>query len=311
MVLKWNIRKLSEMIIKVVSNKFDFFVIIEGNRGLGKSTLAYHLAKRVSRIARKEKIEGYRFNAKNNLLYKRQEVIRFLDKRKATGIADEMINVSFNRDFYNEDQKDLIKMLNMNRDHCNLFIACVPEFKNLDTQIKNLCKMRITVVRRGLAVVQTPNRSIYSVDKWDQKINEKIERKWSEKGIKHPRYSKLTTYRGMIKFPALSDKDEVKYQKVKDDKRHEIFQEKEKEKGESNDPMEIVYNTFIEKKIKNQNILEGYAMGMGLTLKQLQDRLKRRLKKDFKPEKISLYYYDPKAQREGTGVSEAVDKIFS
>ena len=130
-----------------------------------------------------------------SMIYTKKETLNFFHQWNKNGIADEMINVTFNRDFYDLDQKNVIKMINMNRDHCNLFIACVPQFQNLDTQIKNLCKIRITVVRRGLAIIQTPNRTIYVKDKWDQATNEKFEREWLQKGISKPTYSKLTTFR--------------------------------------------------------------------------------------------------------------------
>ena len=74
--------------------------------------------------------------------YDRKEVIKFFNDWNRSAIADEMVNVSFSRDFYNEDQKDLIKIINMNRDHENFCIACIPHFKNLDTQIKRLTSMR-------------------------------------------------------------------------------------------------------------------------------------------------------------------------
>jgi len=41
-----------------------------------------------------------------------------------------MINVTFNRDFYNEDQKNIIKMINMNRDHKNFFYCMCASISN-------------------------------------------------------------------------------------------------------------------------------------------------------------------------------------
>lgn len=183
---------------------------------------------------KKRGINDYRFHPKTCLLYKREDVIKFLNKWKVTGIADEMINVTFNRDFYSEGQKDIIKMLNMNRDHCNFLIACVPAFQTLDNQIKNLTKMRITVLKRGKAIIQTPNKTIYSKDKWDSTVNEKIERKWIMDKNKKPNYSRLSTFRGAVSFPALREKSQKFYDEVKTAKRNEIYDEKygEKEKEE-------------------------------------------------------------------------------
>jgi len=257
------------MICRIVSNKFDCFIVIEGNRGLGKSTLGIHIARGVSREMKKNGRKDYRFHWRNSLIYTRKETKQFLHKWNANGIADELINVAFNRDFYNEDQKDIIKLLNMCRDHCNLLIACVPSFNTLDNQIKNLCKIKITVVRRGLCIIQTPSRSIYGTDKWDQKINEKIERDWLKGGIKKPRYSRLTTYRGFVNFPKLTEKQEATYQKIKDDKRNIIAKEnnledidEEKEK----DPFNIIYKALIKGSIKNTAMLDGMLLAHDLNV---------------------------------------------
>jgi len=111
-----------------------------------------------------------------------------------------MINVTYNRDFYVEDQKLLLKGLNMYRDSCNVFVGCIPRFIDLDVQLQRMCKIRITVVRRGIALIQTRRKAIYSTDPWDIRMNQKIEDKWSMKGTKNPRYSQLTTVRGIIKI---------------------------------------------------------------------------------------------------------------
>jgi len=122
-VMHWSMKKMIQMIVRILENKFDCFIVIEGNRGLGKSTLAIGLARGVSREFRKKGSKDYRFNWRNSLVYTKKETKRFWHKWRSNGIGDEMINVTFNRDFYNEDQKDIIKMMNMNRDHCNFFNA--------------------------------------------------------------------------------------------------------------------------------------------------------------------------------------------
>lgn len=304
-VLKWSMKRTINMITKILLNKFDCCIAIEGNRGLGKSTLAYHIGKGVAREMKKRGIEGYKFHPRHALLYQRKEVIRFFHKWKASGIADEMVNVTFNRDFYNEDQKDLIKMMNMNRDHCNLFVACIPHFQNLDSQVKNLMKIRFTVVRRGIAVVQTPNRSIYGKDKWDQAVNEKIEREWLKKGIQNPQYARLTTFRGILKFPPLSNKQEEIYQKVKDDKRNLVAKDQMgiEEEEEEKDPVKETAKMLVEGKIRNHIFLEGIAVAYGRNPEGFKSSLMNELKKQGKNHKLASYYWDKK------GVSKNAEKI--
>jgi len=303
-VLHWSMKKLIDMIVRIVSNRFDCFIIIEGNRGLGKSTLGVHIARGVSREMKKMGSTDYRFNWKHSLIYTKKETKAFWHKWRSNGIADEMINVTFNRDFYNEDQKDIIKMINMNRDHCNMFIACVPQFQTLDNQIKGLCKIKITVVRRGLAIIQTPNRSIYSSDKWDQKINEKIERSWLSKGIKNPHYSKLTTFRGLLKFPKLHPTAEAKYQEVKDRKRNLVAKEEmgiEGEEEKQNDPYEILIDMLLKGSIKNGTFIDGFAQAHGIKIQSFRNKVTNLLKERGHPHRISQYYWENKAKERESG----------
>lgn len=294
----WSLKRLVTGICERLLNEFDVFIVIEGRRGLGKSTLAYKLLRLVRLEMKKRGVKGYQFSPKRDLLYGRKEVLRFFHKWKHSAIADEMINVSFNRDFYNEQQKDLIKMINMNRDHNNLFVACVPQFKNLDSQVKNLCSMKITVVRRGIAIIHMPNRTVYSSDIWDERVNEKIEREWLKGGIRNPKYSKLTTFRGFLHFPKLTKKQEEIYKKIKREKRNIIAQEKGIEEKKENDPFEIIYTALTDGKIRNSAMLQGMALANGITPESLRGKLRNRLLKDNKHSKVASYYNDDKEAKE-------------
>ena len=293
----WSLKRLVNAICDRLLNRFDVFIVIEGKRGLGKSTLGYKLMLLVRREMRRRKVQGYKFIPRNDLIYSRREVLKFFNKWQHSGMADEMINVTFNRDFYNEDQKDIIKLINMNRDHNNFFIACVPHFKTLDSQIKNLCSMKISILRRGIAIIQTPNKTIYSPDIWDERINEKIERDWLKGGIKHPRYSKLTTYRGFVHFPKLTEKQEALYQKIKDDKRNIIARENNLEvleEDQEKDPFNIIYKALLKGSVKNTAMMEGMMIAHDLNIDSTKSKLRKQLKKENKPTRITTYYYDDK-----------------
>jgi len=110
--VRWNIDNLVDTIMLALLSKFDFFIIIEGKRGLGKSTLAYQIAKKLSgrfrNFRRHIGYEGcYIFNPEKDLLYKREQVLNFFIKKRSIGVADEMINVAFGRDFFQTEQKQL------------------------------------------------------------------------------------------------------------------------------------------------------------------------------------------------------------
>lgn len=228
-VFKWNPTILSKLIIRTVNNKFDFNLCVSGLRGTGKSTLCYQLARRIQTCP--ERIKGtYTFNPKKDILYTQKDVLKAMNERWSSIIfCDEAIAVAFNRDFYMEDQKKIIKVMNMSRDHQNIIFFCIPNFTTLDTQMKGMMKMRIHTIRRGYGIVQTPVKSIYSRDSWDNSNNEKIEREWSERGLK-PKYQRLTTFRGVIKFKDLPPQHRQLYEEIKFLRRNQILiEEEEKE----------------------------------------------------------------------------------
>lgn len=301
LVVRWSMSKLIYMIVKTLLNDFDCFIIIEGNRGLGKSTLAIEVSRKIDTCFKLLGMaDKYKFHWNRSMIYTKKETLNFFHQWNKNGIADEMINVTFNRDFYDPDQKNVIKMINMNRDHCNLFIACVPQFQNLDTQIKNLCKIRITVVRRGLAIIQTPNRTIYVKDKWDQATNEKLEREWLQKGISKPAYSKLTTFRGILRFPKLHPSIEAKYQEVKNRKRNLVAKEEmgiEDQKDEK-DPYRDTIQRLIDGKIRNGVFLDGLAHAYDIHPTTFKNRLRSDLNKKGISTKLIDYYWDKQKKNE-------------
>ncbi|MHA1233657.1 MAG: hypothetical protein ACTSQL_01070 [Promethearchaeota archaeon] len=183
----------------------------------------------------------------------------------------------------------------MNRDHCNLFIACVPQFQTLDAQIKNLCKIRITITRRGLALIQTPNRTIYVKDKWDQATNEKIERQWLQKGITKPHYTKLTTFRGILLFSKLDQKTEASYQEVKDMKRNIVAQEEmglDVDDEKVKDPYVDTIDKLIKGKIRNGIFLDGLAVAYDIKPDSFKNNIRLRLRKEGISTRLTDYYWD-------------------
>lgn len=308
---------LVQMLCDRLTNRFDGFVVIEGKRGLGKSTLGFKILRAIHREMKKRGVDGYKFFPKKHILYQRKEVLKFLHRRQSSALADELITSAFNRDFYNEDQKDLIKMLNMNRDHNNCLISCIPSFKVLDSQIKNLCCMKITVIRRGVAIIHTPNKTIYSPDIWDERFNEKIERGWLTKNVKNPHYSKLTTFRKFIRFSKLSPKQEELYQKIKDDKRNILAKDKGlEEMDEKDDPFLKIYNALINGKIKNTAMLDGMIMINGTSEIHTKNKLRRKIKADGKANRISDLYLEVKKtvpniikERKRSELNALIDKV--
>lgn len=272
-ILIWSIKDLCDVIENRISHLFDCIIFIDGYRGIGKSTLGYKISSRLN-IPTK-------FNPKRDILYKRDEVIKHIANKKGGVIfADEMINVAHNRDFYIEDQKILVKALNMYRDSRNVFIGCIPTFATIDNQIKDLCVIRITVVRRGVALIQTKISSLYTSDPWDIKNNQRIESKWTTKGSKRPRYSQLTTVRGILRFGDLSPKSRELYEQIKFERRNRIYAEFE-DSSLIDDPDKIFYSNLLDRIVKgkiSKKIFEEVCIISGRKVSSVRRRLNQMLK---------------------------------
>lgn len=233
---------LKKRIEAMVKNKFDCIMFVEGNRGLGKSTFCYKLLSGLD--------VPIPFKPRRDLVYTRTDTLKHLATKKGGVIfSDEMINVAYNRDFYQDEQKTLLKALNMYRDSTNVFVGCIPKFVELDKQIQRLCKIRITIVRRGIALLQTQNPSIYQSDSWDLKNNQKIESKWTLRGVKNPKYSQLTTMRALIRFGDLTPRQREEYEKIKQEKRGQVFGEYQDGQLLYENPEKIFYENLVKQAI--------------------------------------------------------------
>lgn len=238
-LLKWTIKDICESIEVMTSNevKFDCIIFIEGKRGLGKSTLAY-------KILNKLDVE-HPFKPRKDIVYSREDTLSHLaNKKNGCIFSDEMINVAYKRDFYEQDQKELLKAFDMYRDSRNIFIGCIPKFIDLDVKIQKVCKMKISVIRRGFALIHLPLDIIYSSDPWDTKNNQKIEAKWALKGTKNPRYGQLTTCVGYVTYSDLTPNQRAEYDAIKEEKRSHVFA-KYTESQASMDPETIFYTNVI------------------------------------------------------------------
>lgn len=281
-LIRWRIKDLCDCIYLMLLEKFDCVIFIEGKRGLGKSTLGYKIALR----------SDADFNPKYDIAYTRDDVIKGLaKKRKGVILADEMINVAYNRDFYERDQKILLKALNMYRDHCNLFIGCIPSFVDLDKQIQRLCKIKITVLRRGVALIQLQTKSLYSGDPWDTDYNKKLEKKWR----RHPKYSQLSTVKGILLFNDLTKKQRILYERIKTEKRNRIYFDTS-ESNHTDFRTQMMNNLYvrIKKKKVTREEFNSIVLTMGESLTNVRARLNQRLRDEGFEDSLSKYLLSEK-----------------
>lgn len=254
-LMVWTVKDICEMIDTMTSAevKFDFVCFIEGARGLGKSTLAYKILTRLN-------VE-HPFNPKRDIVYSREETLSQLaNKINGCIFSDEMINVAYKRDFYAEDQKELLKAFDMYRDSRNVFIGCIPQFMDLDIKLQKLCKIRISVIRRGIALIQTKIQSLNNNDPWDIKNNQRIESNWTTRGNMKPKYGQLTTVRGIMHFGDLTPQQRAEYDAIKTEKRGHVFAKYQKDGGQPVDAHEMFMSNVISKMKTGEMNLDTYKL---------------------------------------------------
>lgn len=240
---KLTMKGFGTMITKRIENNYDAPIFIEGARGDGKSTFTWRTCKKLTDPIKK-------FNPKRDIAFSRDDTTKQLaTKEKGIIWSDELVNVAYNRDFYEAGQKILLKALNMYRDSGNVFIGCIPRFVDLDTQIQRLCRLRVVIPHRGLAIIHEPISSIYTKDPWDVKRNMKIEANWTARN-KRPKWHKLTTARAYLRFRKLPPKTEELYKIIKKEKRGRVMEEY----GRTDDPKEKSFYESLTDEVVTGNL---------------------------------------------------------
>jgi len=290
----WSMRDLAKCLYDRQQNKFDVIMIVDGPRGNGKSTFIYQLFRKMG------KISGEKFRPRKDILFSRDDVMNALDdKRFGLIFADEMINAAHNRDFFSSDQKELIRMINMYRDHHNILAGAIPNFYDMDNQLRKLTTVRVTIIKRGLAVIQfAKTDAMFNSDVWHTKINEKIEtgyfnRRKMGKKAKAP-YPKLVNFSGYLKFGKLQKKSEELYQEIKDRKRREIRLLNTDDKKK---PIVTVTNDLYEKLIErikeqgmNRKSVMDYCILNGLKFSSVRHKLQQIIQDNGDTKPISWYW---------------------
>ncbi len=290
MRLLWNIKDLVEVAKKRQENEFDVCIVVSGSRGNGKSSFIYKFLTRLGK-----------FKPWKQQVYSRKDVITLLENQKFGNIFDdEAIRTGYKRNFFDEDQKILIQMLNMYRDNFNIYCAAVPDFYSLDKDLRALIKIHIHIIERGLGVVHLANEgTLYSDDCWDIAYNKKIEENWAKRKNMNPnyqpKYNRLTTFAGYIKFKDLTPNQRAKYKEIKLVKRKEVY-----DREISNEDVQVgfydrILDRLIKGEIKTKKVLQEICLSHGFNYSavtrtinaKLTDRGMKETLKDFlrKPRK--------------------------
>src|SRR6056297_478597 len=274
---KFSLKEIANIIRRRQENELDSNIVVSGTKGLGKSTFLFKLLKQFDN-----------FDPWKQQVYSRDEVIKLLEgQHKGIIFDDEAIASGYKREFHNVSQQKLIKMLNMYRDHFNIFCMAIPNFYSLDKDIRDAMKFHIHIIERGKAVLHIANEGrLYQPDKWDVNYNQKVEQKWQEKMKNNPRYSpaywKLTTFRGFIEFGDLPPRQKELYKKIKATKRRELYEKEYDEKEERNPKMEFIQRIIKGAKEGFMNLDEAKsaAYAAGYEWKYIRVSIDEQVKKE-------------------------------
>lgn len=268
----WSLKELSNILNERIKNKFDGNLGVCGDRGNGKSTF-------ISKLLYRNK----KFDPWTHQVYSRPDVIKLLKtQKKGICFDDEAINSGYKRDFQNKGQQELIKILNAYRSNYNIHASAIPDFFNLDKDLRELYFMVIYILERGTAIIHMPIQGrMYSRDRWDAKHNAKVEESWSKKLMKDPNfkppYHRLTTFRGYIYFNDLTEKQRQLYEKVRDFKRNRDFQtEEEKKASHELTFINRIYEQLINKKLSKDGLIQACLIE-GEKFSAIRDKLNRML----------------------------------
>lgn len=282
--ITWSINDIVRIAKERQNNKFDMIIAISGARGNSKSSFLFKFFS---------KIKGFR--PWKHQIYSRNDVMKLLEGTKFGCIFDdEAIRTGYKRNFFDQDQKLLIQMFNMYRDNFNIYGLAVPNFYSLDKDVRDLVKIHIHMVERGFGVVHFPkDGSLYSEDKWDIKQNKRVEDRWARARMKNPNYSpkynRLTTFAGYIKFSDLTPKQRELYEDVKVTKRKAVYEEEMKKEEDGGG----FYDRIIIR-LKNgeisRKILEEICLANGLKLSAVQNLLNTKFRDGGVKERLRDYF---------------------
>lgn len=182
------LRSFVNMIKRGIQDKWDFVLVVDGREGSGKSTLALHM---------KAFYDG-NYNL-DNVLFDASKMVATMRTapRGSCVLVDEAIISLYKREALKDFQMTLVKAFSIVRARNLFFILVLPNFNDLDPNIRTRCNYRLYAHakggRRGYLDVYQPKRTPWSAGALYQEL--------------------LWTY----KFPALPEAFQSQYDEFKED----------------------------------------------------------------------------------------------
>jgi len=200
----------------------DCFIAVTGEEGDGKSVLARLFVRRqyMKHLKAKLNLDEVMYFGKDTLKNIMEETERRIY------IHDEAVD-NLRRTWYEANQIQFVKMLNLIRDHHHILYLCWPRFLSLDQYILDRVRFHIWIKksvsldgRDGIAFIFKKKTGAFVKDPWNVKLNEQL--------TYRSQIEKSPNYHGWFRVPYI-DKPwfnimEEEAKSIKDIKRREIVQ---------------------------------------------------------------------------------------
>jgi predicted XRE-type DNA-binding protein len=211
---------LSKKINKRQKENKDAGIVITGDKGDGKTTLAYWLAS----------FADSNFSITRNFIFNPHFKIvseKIWGMEESAPILDEGMKALYRQNWFKEAQKTLYQMLNTTRIMRNALFVCIPDWHDLRGGfMKTLVNYWIHIPTRGLGIVMQKSPCEFEVDRWNIKENLKIFRD-STRRISYADlgddvnklvsvHKKLPNYIGYLLFPQMPPEEEAAYKAISD-----------------------------------------------------------------------------------------------
>ena len=207
--------ELAELLQGLVGIDKDSQIVIDGEAGGSKTTLAI-------KIARKSDPTFWN-DFENRIFFSRKDLINGINTLppKSAAIMDEAIFAVFKRDFASSGQKELVKILNVCRSRNLIIIWCLPNFWDFDSSILYRIRMRIRTLRRGLGAIFIPSKNPFTDDPWSRRQNLKNTMYvWD----RYPDLKRCIGWIGLIEYGDMTKEEKERYNPIKDKKTKERYE---------------------------------------------------------------------------------------
>lgn len=242
---QFSIKSLCELIIQTLDVQKDAVIAVTGETGSGKSTLALAIAKGCDK----------NYDMQKQMVFSREDLLNQIATLppKSAIVCDEAIAIAYRREWMKSAQRELIKVLNICRSRNLIMIMCIPDFWALDKDVLYRIRMRIHVVRRGLAAMFKPDKNPWAADIWHKKENFDLTRYgWDV----YPNFKRVLGWAGLCYFGPMAKYEDDEYQPLKKRKTEERA-EKEKVSDKPMGKRDAVWKARVEIAMKKL-----YAKGM-------------------------------------------------